>query len=93
MQGIDEAKLDKYFIELKEVTKALLKDLVFDLWNIKSSILDKMSWLWFLPDYPIDLRDFPGGLYYIFKLVEGIRKENLKIENIFTESLPAMLDG
>ena len=52
----------------------------------------KLSWLWLLPDLPTDLRDFPGGLYCILKLVEGIRKENLKIENTSTDSSPAMLD-
>ena len=93
MQSTDKAKSDKHFIELKDVIKALLKELIFNLWNIKSSILDKLFWPWFLSDHLTDLRDFLGGLYYIFKLIKGIHKENLKIENAFTESLPSILDG
>ena len=38
LQSADEAKSDKHFIELKEVIEALLKELVFALWNIKSCL-------------------------------------------------------
>ena len=91
LQGADKAELDEHFKELEAVIKILLKDLVFNLWNTKSSTSDKLSWLWLPPNHAADLRDFLGRLYYILKLAEGIREENIKLESTSINSLPATL--
>ena len=88
MQSADKAESDEHLKELEAVIETLLKDLVFDLWNTKSSTSDELSWLWLPPDHAADLRDFLGRLYCILKLVEGIR-ENSKMENASIDSSPA----
>ena len=91
LQSADKAELDEHFKELEAVIETLLKNLVFNLWNTKSSTPDELSWLWLPPNYAADLRDFLERLYCILKLVEGIHEENLKLESTSINSLPATL--
>ena len=91
LHNTDEVRSDENFKELEAVIETLLKDLVFDLWNTKSSTSDELSWLWLPPDYAADLRDFLGRLYGMLKLVEEIREENLKTESTSIDSSPATL--
>ena len=46
LHNTDKVRSGDDFKELKAVIKILLNDLVFDLWNTKSSISDELSWLW-----------------------------------------------
>ena len=91
LHNIDKVRSDENFKELKAVIKTLLKDLVFGLWNTKSSTSDKLSWLWLPPNYMADLRDFLRRLYCMMKLVEDIREDKLRIESTSVNSLPATL--
>ena len=91
LHNTDKVRSDKNFKELEAVIETLLKDLVFDLWNTKSSTSDELSWLWLPPDYAADLRDFLGRPYCMLKLVEGIHEENLRMESTSVDSSPATL--
>ena len=91
LHNIDKVRSDENFKELEAVIKTLLKDLVFNLWNTKSSTSDELSWLWLPPDYMADLRNFLRRLYCIIKLVEGIREDKLRMESTSVNSSPATL--
>ena len=73
------------------VIDVLLKDLVLDLGDAKSSTLDKLSWTWLPPEYVADHMDFLGRLSYILKRAEQIHDENSQMENVPLELSPPPL--